>query len=399
MNPANTILQSQLKALEAIILGNHVLRIILNKLSDASLPNWYIGAGCIAQTVWNHFSALDPLSGINDIDIVYFDPSDLTSETEARKAEEVRRLFSGIPIAIDVKNQARVHLWYESHFGYPIQAYSSVEEAINDWPTTATAIGVRVDDQGSFDVYAPYGLNDLFGLMVRPNKAQITEEIYLAKARRWQACWPSLTIVPWETGSTTDPNRLKRKSELQPELFHDFVKLIEKLKATTRHSWSSDGRQESVAEHSWRLSVMALLLGDVFPGVDMAKILTMCLLHDLGEIQNGDIPAFDKSEGDHSDEAQAIAEISRSFPSIAAVCETILEFTRNETLEARLVNALDKLEAVSQHNQAPLETWLEKEYTLNLTYGEEESSQFPFLQELRHIVRKDTERKISEGRN
>jgi hypothetical protein len=160
--PVNTCLQSQLKGLEAIVLRNSALKIILERTPDLSLPNWYLGAGCIVQTVWNYFSGRDLLANINDADLVYFDETDLSFEAEEHRTGLARELFSDIPIRVDLKNQARVHLWYERHFGYPIQPYRSVEEAINSWPTTATAVAVKYDGKGVFTVYAPYGLNDLY---------------------------------------------------------------------------------------------------------------------------------------------------------------------------------------------------------------------------------------------
>ena len=183
--------------IETIILKSPVLKSILDRAPDLSLPNWYLGAGCIAQTVWNHFSGYDLLRNINDADLVYFDDSDMGFESEAYNINSAHELFPDLPFPVDIKNQARVHLWYEEHFGYPIQPCQSVEEAISNWPTTATAIGVRINDQGAFTVYAPFGLEDLLGMIVRPNKKQITEEIYLNKVKRWKTCWPDLKIIPW----------------------------------------------------------------------------------------------------------------------------------------------------------------------------------------------------------
>lgn len=133
--------------------------------------------------------------GIKDIDFVYFD-NDLSEQKEDETKGEVERLFSEWPFKIDVKNQARVHLWYKDRFGYEIKPYRSLEEAINTWPTTATSLGARITD-GEWQVYAPFGLEDLFGMIVRPNKAQITKEIYENKVRRWKAHWDKLTIVEW----------------------------------------------------------------------------------------------------------------------------------------------------------------------------------------------------------
>jgi hypothetical protein len=195
--PINSSLQSQLKVLETIVLKNSALKTILERTPSLSLPDWYLGAGCIAQTVWNYFSGHELLDNINDADLVYFDNKNLSLEAEKHRTVLARELFSDIPILVDLKNQARVHLWYERHFGYPIQPYQSVEEAINSWPTTSTAVAVKYDDNGVFTVYAPYGLNDLFSMIVQPNKLQITEEIYIDKVNRWKAYWPNLRIIPW----------------------------------------------------------------------------------------------------------------------------------------------------------------------------------------------------------
>ena len=102
-------------------------------------------------------------------------------------------------MTFDVKNEARVHLWYEAKFGYAIEPYRSTEAAIATFPTTAAAIGVRVAG-GRFEVSAPIGLAELNNLIVRPNKAQITAEIYQAKVARWRALWPDLDIRPWDEG-------------------------------------------------------------------------------------------------------------------------------------------------------------------------------------------------------
>lgn len=97
---------------------------------------------------------------------------------------------------IDIKNEARVHLWYKRYFGYTINPYSSIESAINTWPTTASSIGVRIKE-GELIVYAPFGMNDMFGQIVRANKSQITEEIYIKKCEKWKSKWESLTVLKW----------------------------------------------------------------------------------------------------------------------------------------------------------------------------------------------------------
>ncbi len=174
---------------------NEPLWKVLEGSEGLGLSDYYIGAGCIAQAVWNYQSGNPPLWGIDDIDFIYFD-GDLSPEAERTVADAVRRRFADCPLRIDVKNQARVHLWYPSRFGYDIMPYTSLEAAIDTWPTTATAVGVR-RERGALCVYVPYGLGDLFSQTVRPNKAQITKEIYEKKVLRWMGLWPTLSIVPW----------------------------------------------------------------------------------------------------------------------------------------------------------------------------------------------------------
>ncbi len=181
--------------LKNLILRNDHLRTILGRSWQLRLPNWYLGAGSIAQTVWNLLHDYSPEKNIKDIDIAYYDP-DLSYEGEDKHIRAVRTLLDDIPIELDVKNQARVHLWFKDRFGYEIEPLRSVEEAITTWPTTSTCVGVRIRN-GKFLVYAPYGLDDLFNMIVRPNKKQITEEIYLNKVNRWKECWPQLTIIDW----------------------------------------------------------------------------------------------------------------------------------------------------------------------------------------------------------
>jgi hypothetical protein len=196
MDGFNTDLQIQMEQLRKIIMSNEILKDTLEKASKMELKNYYIGAGCIAQTVWNYQMKFELANGISDIDFVYYNNHDLSLEAEKSIIENIDKSFIQCPIKLDIKNQARVHLWYKDHFGYDIKPYNSIEDAINKWPTTATSIGVRLENE-KFKIYAPFGLNDLFGMIVRANKAQITEEIYLQKVNKWKTKWPTLTIIPW----------------------------------------------------------------------------------------------------------------------------------------------------------------------------------------------------------
>ncbi|WP_342548665.1 nucleotidyltransferase family protein [Paenibacillus sp. FSL P2-0089] len=158
---------------------------------------YYIGAGCLVQTVWNELTGRAPGYGISDIDIIYYDAADLSYTAEDAMVAKGRELFKDIAIPVDLMNQARVHLWYPQKFGVEIQPYTSLEAAINSWPTTVTSLGARLELNGDWKVYAPFGLEDLFQLILRPNKALISEKIYEAKTQKWKSKWPELTVVPW----------------------------------------------------------------------------------------------------------------------------------------------------------------------------------------------------------
>ncbi len=179
----------------------------------------------------------------------------------------------------------------------------------------------------------------------------------------------------------------------------EYLKLLdlaENLKNNTRHSWTSSGRRESVAEHSWRLCFMAYFVKDEFPDTDMDKVLKMCLFHDFGEAFTGDIPTFEKRGEDEQEEARQIRRWLAKLPGPyrEELTELFREMDAQETPEAKLYKALDKLEAVIQHNEADLSTWLPLEYALQLTYGKEQVQFSEYLKELKAAIDQVTEDKI-----
>ncbi|MHB8504356.1 MAG: nucleotidyltransferase family protein, partial [Acidimicrobiales bacterium] len=186
----------QVEALEAIVRSNPVACSLLDQLPGFDLPSWYLGAGGVAQTVWNHLHGFAPTHGVTDYDIVYFDPDDLTEAGEKAIEARVASVAGAGGAKIDLTNEARVHTWYERRFGRPLAAYRSTEHAIATWPTTATSLGVRYDGS-DFVVCAPFGLADLFSMVVRPNTTLVDRGVYEAKAERWRRLWPRLTVAPW----------------------------------------------------------------------------------------------------------------------------------------------------------------------------------------------------------
>lgn len=187
---------TELAAFEAGLRRNAAIAALLDRFDAIGLPDAWLVAGGVAQTMWNLAAGRPAEAGIKDLDIVYFDPGDLSADGEGGQERRVRGLFPGLP-ALDVKNEARVHLWSEARFGHPIPPYCSTADAIASFPTTATAVGVRCR-AGRFELCAPFGLGDLMDGVVRPNKRQITEPIYRAKADRWRSEWPGLVILPWD---------------------------------------------------------------------------------------------------------------------------------------------------------------------------------------------------------
>ena len=186
-----------------------------------------------------------------------------------------------------------------------------------------------------------------------------------------------------------------------PRQYIDFLGTVEKLKCHTRHSWTSTGRHESVAEHSWRLTVMALLCADEYPDIDIQKVVKMCLIHDLGEALTGDIPSFYKTDADEAREDHAIERILSLLPQDTALefAALFAEMEALETPEAKLFKALDNMEAVISHNEAPISTWIPLEYTENLVYGQENAEWSEWTRHLRDVLREDSLKKIEREGN
>ena len=179
----------------------------------------------------------------------------------------------------------------------------------------------------------------------------------------------------------------------------DILHVAERLKDTPRHCTTTKRRTESVAEHSWRISLMAFLLRHEFPELDIDKVVDMCLIHDLGECFTGDIPTFVKTDDDREVEDSLLNRWVQSLPEELSkdISALYKEMDAQETKEAKLYKSLDKLEALIQHNESPIDTWAENEYELNKTYAFDTVAFSDWLTELRKAVLDDTLKKIDEG--
>ena len=184
----------------------------------------------------------------------------------------------------------------------------------------------------------------------------------------------------------------------------DYLRILhtaEKLKDTPRHCTTSQRRTESVAEHSWRVSLMAFLLKEEFPDADMDKVVSMCLIHDLGECFTGDIPTFNKTNDDRDIEDSLLNQWIKTLPDeVAQNMESLYaEMDAQQTTEAKIYKALDKLEALIQHNESPIDTWAENEYELNKTYAFDTVAFSNWLTELRKVILEETLEKIDKGKS
>lgn len=196
MDGVDKPLNEQILILKNIIFQNKRLSEILSILQGSNLQNYYVSSGCINQTIFNYYHGYDLNKGIEDIDIIYYD-KDISIEKEEKTRQYLNSLFINMDISFDIINEARTHLWFKKDYGYNIEPYQSVEEAISTFGATVSCIGVRLE-KGEFIVYAPYGLNDLFKMVIRPTKNIFGKEKYEQKAMKWKKKWSKLTIISWD---------------------------------------------------------------------------------------------------------------------------------------------------------------------------------------------------------
>ncbi|MFF4798596.1 nucleotidyltransferase family protein [Streptomyces sp. NPDC001351] len=190
-------LDDQLDHLRAVLSRNSILTEVLERAATMALPGWYLTAGCLFQTVWNVVTGRPPSVGIRDYDIFYFDAGDLSWEAEDAVIKAGREIFADLPAEVEIRNEARVHLWYEGRFGVPCPPYESSEAAIDSFAATTCCLGVRLEAGGRWRVYAPHGLSDVFNLVVRPNPVLAPRSVYETKSARWLTQWPELTVLDW----------------------------------------------------------------------------------------------------------------------------------------------------------------------------------------------------------
>ncbi|GMG81714.1 hypothetical protein LNKW23_09270 [Paralimibaculum aggregatum] len=182
-------------ALSDVVAASPGLAAALEAGRRLALPQWRIVSGAVYNQVWNHLTGRPDLHGVRDIDLAYFDP-DTRWEAEDAAIARARALFPETP-PVEVRNQARVHLWYARRFGHPCPPLGSVEAGIARYASRAHCIGLRLEPDGKLDIHAPFGLADIFAMRLAPNPVAPNGPTHRAKAARQAALWPELTVLPW----------------------------------------------------------------------------------------------------------------------------------------------------------------------------------------------------------
>jgi hypothetical protein len=170
---------------------------LLAVLRELALPQWRLVAGCLYQTVWNVLTGRPRGTGISDYDVIYFDDRDLSWDAEDSVIRRVAVATEGAVGPVEVRNQARVHLWFEQRFAAPYPPLAAADEAIARYASIAHAVGVRLEPEDRLDLVAPFGLADIFAMVIRPNYALDNAASHARKARRVKAIWPEVTVLPW----------------------------------------------------------------------------------------------------------------------------------------------------------------------------------------------------------
>jgi hypothetical protein len=175
---------------------NPVNRRLLDRLPRLDLPNQWLVAGCLFQTIWNLRSGLSPAFGIQDYDVFYFNDADLSWEAENEDILRAQAAMRDLNVQVELKNQARVHLWYGERFGPGYPKLERTQDGIDRFLSGCTRVGVRTNPKNELELYAPDGLDDLYNGILRPNPLNYRPELFLAKAESYKKRWPWLTIIP-----------------------------------------------------------------------------------------------------------------------------------------------------------------------------------------------------------
>lgn len=176
-------------------LQNRNNRLMLERLPALGLPDAWLVAGCLFQTIWNLQAGRPPTAGIKDYDLFYFDAADLSEQAESAVGARVDAFFGDLGVTVEAKNQARVHTWYPAWFGQPYPELGQTRDGIDRFLVPCTCVGLNDASGAPNSLYAPYGLDELYRGVLRPNALCDHRALFRAKAQSYRARWDWLRIV------------------------------------------------------------------------------------------------------------------------------------------------------------------------------------------------------------
>ncbi|HHS81931.1 MAG TPA: nucleotidyltransferase family protein [Devosia sp.] len=194
-------LAQQREQLENIMRADPAIMALLRALKRLDLPDWLLVSGAIYNNVWNHLTGRPSMTGVKDCDVLYFDDTDLSFEAEDRVIRRVEAQLGTFTPPVEVRNQARVHLWAPKKFGIELSPLASTVEALKNFACTTHAVGIRLDADDRMKVVAPFGLEAIFAFRLVPNYTLNNGATHERKARRALEIWPELTVEPWQERS------------------------------------------------------------------------------------------------------------------------------------------------------------------------------------------------------
>lgn len=189
--------KTQENALKEIIETDPVLMELLTGLRDLDFPDWWLVSGAIYNNVWNHLTQRTSMEGVKDFDVFYFDDADLSYVAEDKVIKRAETALANLPLPVEVRNQARVHLWAPEKFGHNFAPLTSSLDMLDKFASKTHAVAVKLNRDGRIEIFAPFGLDDIFSFSIVPNYALANRKAHEAKGERALEFWPELTVLPW----------------------------------------------------------------------------------------------------------------------------------------------------------------------------------------------------------
>ncbi|RWM97823.1 MAG: nucleotidyltransferase family protein [Mesorhizobium sp.] len=189
--------EEQRAAFLEIVAADPLLAKTLARVRELELPDWLVVSGALYNSIWNYLTGRPSGYGIKDVDLFYFDGTDLSYEAEDAVIRRAAQHFEGLTLPVEVRNQARVHLWYPAKFGQACPRYTSASESVGYFASKTHAVGVRYDADEALELVAPFGLDDIFSFRITPNRVLDNQRTHEAKGKRARENWPEISVVPW----------------------------------------------------------------------------------------------------------------------------------------------------------------------------------------------------------